>query len=66
MDNNKVNIDMWYGNKIEEVTSIDVRFYDNGEYRGNIYIDNKIVGDYTAKDSISLEEAFPQLTFNWD
>ena len=66
MDNNKVNIDMWYGNKIEEVTKIDVRFYDNGEYRGNIYINNKIVGDYTAKDSIELEKAFPQLTFNWD
>ena len=64
---NKVNIDMWYGNKIEEVTKIDINFYGNsGEYRGNIYIDNKIVGDYTAKDSISLEEAFPQLTFNWD
>ena len=32
----------------------------------SIYIDNKIVGDYTTKDSIALEEAFPQLTFNWD
>ena len=34
-----INIDMWYGNKIEEVTKIDISFYgDSGEYRGNIYI----------------------------
>ena len=65
--NNKVNIDMWYNDNIEKVTSINISFYDNsGEYRGNIYINNKIVGDYTAKDSIELEKAFPQLTFNWD
>ena len=45
-----INIDMWYGNKIEEVTKIDISFYgDSGEYRGNIYINNKIVGDYITK-----------------
>lgn len=42
-----VNIDMWYEDKIQDTTKIDIIFYDNcGEYRGNIYIDDKIVGDY--------------------
>ena len=46
-----INIDMWYGDKIKEVTKIDINFYgDSCEYRGNIYIDDKIVGDYNTKE----------------
>ena len=60
-----IKIDMWYGNKIEEVTKIDIIFYDNsGEYRGNIYIDNTIVGDYSTKEYKALENTFKQLVFN--
>ena len=60
-----INIDMWYGNKIEEVTKIDINFYDNsGEYRGNIYIDDSIVGDYSTKEYKALENTFKQLVFN--
>ena len=60
-----INIDMWYGNKIEEVTKIDINFYGNsGEYRGNIYIDNRIVGDYSTKEYKALENTFKQLVFN--
>ena len=60
-----INIDMWYGNKIEEVTKIDISFYgDSGEYRGNIYINDKIVGDYITKEYKALENAFKQLVFN--
>lgn len=54
-----INIDMWYGNKIEEVTKIDISFYgDSGEYRGNIYINDKIVGDYITKEYKALENTF--------
>ena len=60
-----INIDMWYGNNIAEVTKIDIGFYDNsGEYRGNIYIDNKTVGDYSTKEYKALENTFKQLVFN--
>ena len=60
-----INIDMWYENKIEEVTKIDISFYgDSGEYRGNIYINNKIVGDYSTKEFKALENTFKQLVFN--
>lgn len=61
-----INIDMWYGNSAAEADKIDITFYPNGaEYRGNIYKDNKIIGDYSCNDSIELEKAFPQLSFNW-
>ena len=60
-----INIDIWYGNKIEEVTKIDISFYgDSGEYRGNIYINDKIVGDYSTKEFKALENTFKQLVFN--
>ena len=57
-------IDMWYGDKIEDVDKIDITFYDM--YRGNVYIKGKCVGDYVTDDSTILEKKFPQLTFNWD
>ena len=60
-----INIDMWYKNKIEEVTKIDISFYGNsGEYRGNIYMNDKIVGDYSTKEYKALENTFKQLVFN--
>lgn len=60
-------IDIWPDYEITDVDRISVFFYPNdGEYRGNMYKDGKAIGDYTAKDSIELENAFPQLTFNWD
>lgn len=59
--------DMWYGNKIEDVTKIDIFFSDlDCLYRGNIYINDKCVGDYTAEDTQEIEKKFPQLKFNWD
>lgn len=62
-----INIDMWYEDNYKEADKIDISFYPNdGEYRGNIYINEKIVGDYTCDNSLELEKAFPQLTFNWD
>lgn len=62
-----VNIDMWYGDDKKEADKIDINFYPNGcEYRGNIYRNGEIIGDYSCKDVALLEKAFPQLTFNWD
>lgn len=62
-----IKIDMWYGDDHKEADKIDINFYDlDCEYRGNIYKDGKIIGDYVCIDSIELEKAFPQLTFKWD
>ena len=62
-----LNIDMWYNNAIEEADKITVAFSDiDVMYRGNIYKDNKIIGDYSCNDSVELEKAFPHLQFNWE
>lgn len=48
----KVNVDMWYGDKPEQVTGLDIWFNDLGcFYSGNLRIFGKIVGDYYA-DSV--------------
>ena len=61
-----IKIDMWYGDSHTEADKIDVVFYPNdGEYRGNIYKDKKMIGDYVCNNSIELEETFSQLHFNW-
>lgn len=62
-----IDIDMWYGDKSTEVDKLDIAFYPNeGKYRGNLYKDGKIIGDYVCDDSVSLEHKFPHLTFDWD
>lgn len=62
-----ISIDMWYGDDLKEVDTIDIIFYDlDCVYRGNIYINGKIVGDYACNDSLKLKKSFPQLTFNWN
>lgn len=62
-----VHIDMWYGDKPTEADKISINFYDlDAEYRGNIYKNGETIGDYSCKDSLELEKAFPQLQFNWD
>jgi len=67
MSDNRVELDFWYGDKVEDVTEIDIIFYPNaGEYRGNMWKGNKIIGDFITKNSVALEKAFPQLKFDWD
>lgn len=62
-----VNIDFWYKNSLQEITRIDLFFNGySGLYEGNIYINDKIVGDYSADDSIELERTFSHLHFNWN
>lgn len=61
------NIDMWYGDKIEDVDKITISFSDlDSMYRGNMFINGKFVGDYETDSSLLLEEMFPHLSFNWD
>ena len=62
-----INIDMWYRDNHKEADKIDISFYPNdGEYRGNIYKNGKMSGDYTCDNSVELENNFSQLTFNWN
>ena len=62
-----IKIDMWYGDNHTEADKIDICFYDNEcKYRGNIYKDGKIIGDYVCNNSVELENKFKQLTFNWE
>ena len=58
----RVNIDMWYGDKPEQVTGLDICFNDlGGFYCGNLRIFGKIVGDYCSDSVQDLEKAFPHL-----
>ena len=62
-----INCSFWYGDKKQDITRLDCFFYPNsGEYRGNMYIDNEIVGDYTTTDSTELENYFSHIQFNWN
>lgn len=62
-----IKVDMWYGDDHKEADRIDIDFCDQDcEYRGNIYMGGKAVGDYTCDDSVELEKSFPQLTFMWE
>jgi hypothetical protein len=55
-----INLEFWYNNTLEEVTEIDCFFYPNaGEYRGNLYINGKAVGDYTTRNSSEIEKIAP-------
>lgn len=58
----KTNIDMWYGDKPEQVTGLDIYFNDlGGFYSGNLRIFGKIVGDYYADSVQDIEKAFPHI-----
>ena len=51
-----MKIDMWYNDKKEQATGLDICFYS-----GNITIFDKIVGDYYADSVQEICEAFPHL-----
>lgn len=58
-----INIDMWYGDKPEEVTGIDWCFNDlDYVYRGNLYKNGKTIGDFTADTMQEVQEVFPHLS----
>lgn len=50
---------MWYGNSLDEITKITCSFSDlDCVYRGNLYIGDRIVGDYVTADSLKIEKTF--------
>ena len=54
-----IGLDFWYGNKLEDITSADANFYPNeGVYRGNMYIGDRIIGDFVADSSVEIENVF--------
>ena len=65
MEMGKTNIDMWYGDRPEQVTGLDIYFNDlGGFYSGNLRIFGKIVGDYYSDSVQDIEKAFPHLAKN--
>lgn len=57
-----IKIDMWYDDKKEQATGLDIWFNDLGcFYSGNIKIFGKTVGDYYADSAQEICEAFPRL-----
>lgn len=61
----KISIDMWYGDKAEQVTGLDIYFNDLCcFYSGNLRIFGKIVGDYHVESIQDVKEAFPHLAKN--
>ena len=61
-----MNVDMWYGDKVEDVDKIDISFSDaDCVYRGNCYIGGRIVGDYSTTDSLEIERTFSHLQFDY-
>lgn len=60
-------VDMWYKDSYKNADKIDITFYPNsGDYRGNIYKNDKAIGDYICTNSVELENNFPQLQFRWE
>lgn len=52
--------DFWYGDKLEDIDGASVSFYpSDGVYRGNVYKNGKIVGDFSCNDSAKIEKVFP-------
>lgn len=59
-------LDLWYDNNPSDIDRISITFNDHDcTYRGNLYSGGRIIGDYTATDSIELEKRFPEFRFNW-
>lgn len=52
-------IDLWYNDKPEDVTKVTCSFSDTDcIYRGNLYNGNRIIGDFSSRDSVEIEDTF--------
>ena len=55
-------VDMWYGDDMRDIDKITMSFSDcDCEYRGNVYINGKMVGDYTTANSVCVLERIQRL-----
>lgn len=62
-----IKIDMWYNDKPEQVTGLDIYFNDLGAfYTGNLRIFGEMIGDYYADTVQEIKEAFPHLAHKID
>ena len=59
-----MKIDIWYPG--ETIAAADCFFYPNeGIYRGNLYnAEGRIIGDYSSRDSVAIENRFPGIFGN--
>lgn len=61
-----INLDMWYGDNYKECDKIDIFFNDSScSYWGNIYKNDKCIGDYICNNSVEIEETFKHLPIIW-
>lgn len=59
-----MTVDMWYGDSVEDADEIDFTFYPNDcEYRGNIFLNGKAIGDYTCSSFDEIKQTFNHLSF---
>lgn len=57
-----LKVDMWYGDSVRNVDRVDVFFYPEvGQYRGNLYMNGKAVGDFYSNDSVEVERRFRRI-----
>lgn len=53
----KIDIDLQYGDKIKDCTSLNCSFYDlDCVYRGNIMKNGRFVGDFVTDDFREVEK----------
>ena len=69
-DKSKLEIDMWYGDTVKDCDEFSWGFYDGScEYRGNLYKQDKIVGDFhspTLQNFVDVwNKAHPENTYNY-
>jgi hypothetical protein len=43
-----LKLDMWYDNTPDMIELIDWSFYAGEGYRGNVYSNDNVIGDFTA------------------
>lgn len=61
-------VDIWYEDQRSKVNGMDCYFSDcDCVYRGNLYADRRLVGDYEARDSEVVESIAKNfgIDFRW-
>lgn len=54
-----LRVDLWYGDKLSDADSFDFSWSDiDCVYRGNIFIGDMPIGDFTAKSIQFMDDAW--------
>lgn len=60
-----LKIDMWYGDKLSDIDKFDAFWSDcDLVYRGNLYKNDRIVGDYSCNDISEFYKKLDSLAVN--